>query len=402
VNTPAYDVGVIGGGIVGLGTAYACLRRFPGVRLVVLEKEPQLAAHQSGRNSGVIHSGIYYRPGSLKAKLCVNGARVLTEFCDTKRIPYQRCGKVIVAVEPSELPALEALYERGLANGVPGLSRIDPPRLRELEPNARGIQALHLPHVAIVDFAAVAKALAQDIERLGGTILTSTRLTHVRDNVRGWRLGTTRGDYDVRFLINCAGLHADRLARMAGDRFAVRIVPFRGEYFTLPPSRSSLVNGLVYPVPDPSMPFLGVHFTKTLEGGVHVGPNAVLALKREGYTRMDISWRDCLELVMSPGFWRMAQRHWRAGMQELARSWSKRAFLRAAQRLVPSLRASDLLPSPSGVRAQAVGVDGALLDDFVLRDGNRALHVYNAPSPAATAALTIGETIAEHVSARLR
>jgi L-2-hydroxyglutarate oxidase len=373
VTTPAYDVGVIGGGIVGLGTAYACLRRFPGVRLVVLEKEPQLATHQTGRNSGVIHSGIYYRPGSLKAKLCVNGARILTEFCDTKQIPYQRYGKVIVAVEPSELPALEALYERGLANGVPGLSRIDPPRLRELEPNVRGIQALHLPHVAIVDFAAVAKALAQDIEQAGGTLLTATRLTQLREGQGGWRLGTTRGDYDVRFLINCAGLHADRLARMAGDRFAVRIVPFRGEYFT-----------------------------KTLEGGVHVGPNAVLALKREGYTRMDISWRDCLELVMSPGFWRMAQRHWRSGMQELARSWSKRAFLRAAQRLVPSLRVSDLLPSPSGVRAQAVGVDGALLDDFVLRDGNRALHVYNAPSPAATAALTIGETIAEHVSARLR
>ena len=393
-----YDVAVVGGGIIGLATARAVLRRFPQVQLVLLEKEHGLASHQSGRNSGVIHSGIYYRPGSLKARLCVSGGLALTAFCDTHRIRYHRCGKIIVAVEPTELPALHALYDRGVANGVPGLSRVGQGELRDLEPHVQGIEALRLSEVAIVDFVEVARALAEEITRSGGTILTSTRLRSLRRQPAGWQLETTRGSYHARFLVNCGGLHADRVARQAGDRSPVRIIPFRGEYYALAPSRASLVNGLVYPVPDPTMPFLGIHFTKTLDGGVHVGPNAVVALKREGYTRTDVSLRDCLELITHPGFWGMVGRHWKTGIQEMVRSWSRPAFLRAAQRLIPTLKADDLLPSPAGVRAQAVDGDGALLDDFVLRESAQALHVYNAPSPAATASLSIGEALAARLA----
>ena len=393
-----YDVAVVGGGIVGLATADALLTRHPALQLLLLEKEPRLAAHQTGHNSGVIHSGIYYRPGSLKASLCVRGAQRLTAFCDAHQIPYQRCGKVIVAVEEDEQPALETLHQRGLANGVPGLARIGPERLRALEPNVHGVAALHLPQVTIVNFVAVAEALADEVRRAGGTVLTSARLTDVRDADGGWLLETTQGTQRARFLVNCGGLHADRIGRMARDTARVRIIPFRGEYYQLRPERASLVRGLVCPVPDPSMPFLGVHFTKMLDGGVHVGPNAVLALKREGYRRTDVSWRDGLELLTSPGFWRMAQRHWRAGLTEMRRSISKRAFVQEAQRLVPTLTLEDLRPSPSGVRAQAVDVQGTLVDDFVLRPSARALHVYNAPSPAATASLAIGETIADQVA----
>ncbi len=396
-----YDILVVGGGIIGLATARAILQRHPSLSLRLLEKEPRLAAHQTGRNSGVIHSGIYYRPGSLKAKLCVESGALLRAFCDAHRIPYHTCGKVIVAVEERERSALDRLYERGQANGVAGLTRIGPAQLRALEPQARGLSALHLPHVAIVDFAAVAEALAGEVRQGGGVVQTSTRLTAARRVENGWRIGTTQGMQQARWLINCGGLHADRIARAAGDDAPVRIVPFRGEYYTVRAERAALVRGLIYPVPDPALPFLGVHFTKMLDGGVHVGPNAVPALAREGYRRTDVSLRDCAELAGFSGTWRLAARHWRTAIDETRRSWSRRAFLSAARRLVPSLTLEDLQPSPSGVRAQAVGNDGALLDDFVLRQTPDALHVLNAPSPAATASLAIGEAIVGQLAAPL-
>ncbi len=388
-----YDVIVIGGGVIGLATARAVLLRSPHTKLLLLEKEAQLATHQTGHNSGVIHSGVYYRPGSLKAHLCVDGGRRMTQFCDEHQIPYQRVGKAIVAVEERELPALKTLEERGRANGVPGLSRIGAARLREIEPHARGIAALHLPNVAIVDFTQVAAAMADDIQRSGGAIRTGARVMRLSHTHGTWRIETTGGDVEGTFLINCGGLHSDRLGRMAGDQPSVRIIPFRGEYFTIRAERTSLVNGLIYPVPNPALPFLGVHFTKMLDGGVHVGPNAVLALQREGYRRGEVSLRDCVECLTYGGFWKMSVRFWRAGVLELVRSLSPRAFLRAAQRLVPDLRAEDLLPSPSGVRAQAVDAHGTLLDDFAIRQSPNALHVYNAPSPAATASLAIAETL---------
>jgi len=396
-----YDVVIIGGGIVGLATGRALLQRSPHVRLLLVEKEARLASHQTGRNSGVVHSGIYYRPNSLKAALCRDGAQRLTAFCHERGLPYRRCGKVIVAVEPDELSRLAMLEERGRANHIPGLSRIGPERLHELEPCVRGLQALHLPEVGIVDYVAIAYAFAEDITRAGGTIQTDARITHLRFDTSRWHLETPRARYRSRLLINCGGLHSDRLARLAGDTFPVRIVPFRGEYSTIPAHGRRLVNGLVYPVPNPAMPFLGVHFTPTLAHEIHVGPNAVLALKREGYRRGDINLRDCVELVTSRGFWRMARRYWSVGLEELARAWDRRALLKAAQRLVPSLKTNDLWPSPAGVRAQAVGLDGSLLDDFVMRESAAALHIYNAPSPAATASLSIGDAIAQRLAAHL-
>ena len=398
IDDGVYDVAVVGGGIVGLATARALQQR-AHPRLLLLEKEARLATHQTGRNSGVVHSGIYYRPGSLKAQLCVDGARRVLAYCDAQRIPYQRCGKVIVAVGDEEVPQLETLHTRGLANGVPGLVRLNAAELRALEPQVRGVAALHLPHVAIVDFARVAEALARDIAQAGGAICTDAGVTQLRETADGWDITTAQGPVRARVLINCGGLHADRLARLAGDRAPVQLIPFRGEYFTMPAARAALVNGLVYPVPDPALPFLGVHFTKTLDGGVHIGPNAVLALKREGYRRRDVSLRDAWELMASVSFWRMARRYRTAGLEEMRRSYSRRAFLQAARRLIPALQPDDLVPAPAGVRAQAIGADGVLLDDFVLRATPSALHVYNAPSPAATACLSIGEAIAERIEA---
>lgn len=384
---------------MGLATARAILLRSPHTKLLLLEKEPRLAIHQTGRNSGVIHSGIYYRPGSLKARLCVEGARRMQRFCEEHQIPSRRVGKVIVAVEERELPALTTLEERGTGNGVEGLARIGPERLRELEPHAKGLAALHLPQVAVVDFSQVAAAIAKDIEGAGGIIHTSACVARMAHTNGAWHLATTRQEYAGTRLINCGGLYSDRLGRLAGARPSVRIVPFRGEYFAIRPERTSLVNGLVYPVPEPGLPFLGVHFTKMLDGGVHVGPNAVLALKREGYRRGDVSLRDCVELLTYGGFWKMSARFWRVGVSEAARSLNPRAFLRAAQRLVPALQADDLRVSPSGVRAQAVDEQGALLDDFAIQPSAHALHVYNAPSPAATASLAIAEVVAGHLSA---
>ena len=395
MNPSPIDLVVVGGGIVGLAAAREILQRTPGLRVRVLEKEPQLAAHQTTHNSGVIHSGVYYTPGSLKASLCVEGAKLLEAFCAQHRIPVLRCGKVIVAASVQELPRLEALFQRGQANRVPGLALIGPERLREIEPQASGLRALHVPSTAAVDFSAVARALAQEVQQQGGEIVTAARVTRLLRRSGGWMVESTAGATPARALLTCGGLHADRLAAMAGARPAVRIVPFRGEYYELTPQRRALVRGMIYPVPDPALPFLGAHLTRGVDGTVHAGPNAILALKREGYRPLSFALRDALELAQFPGTWRMAQRYWSAGLVEWRRSISRAAFARALQRLVPQLCAADLVPAEAGVRAQAVDRAGRLVDDFAVVQAPAAVHVLNVPSPAATASLAIGRMIAD-------
>ncbi len=399
-SSGAYDLAVVGGGIVGLATAMELLGRFPRARLVLLEKEPQLAGHQTGHNSGVIHSGVYYRPGSLKAQTCVSGANLLVQFCRASHLPYTVCGKLIVATDATEVVTLEELYRRGLANGVPGLRLIQAEDIRAIEPYARGVRALHVPSAGLVDYRAVAQAMADVIRGRGGTIGTSTRVQALRREGREWILSTTSGAFRSRYLITCGGLYADRLAVMGGAPSDLRIVPFRGDYYDVVPERRGLVHGMIYPVPNPTLPFLGVHLTRSIDGGVHAGPNAVLALKREGYRKADLHLGDAFDLVSSVGFWRMARAHWRTGLREWRRSLSKRAFVRSLQRLVPEVRAEDLIPDGSGVRAQAVDPRGALVDDFDIVQSPHATHVRNVPSPAATASLRIGQLIAEMVQAR--
>ncbi len=389
-----YDVAVVGAGIVGLATVWALTERAPRTRVVVLEKEPAVGRHQTGHNSGVIHAGIYYRPGSAKARLCVEGGRRLTEFCDRHGIRWERCGKVIVATRPDELPRLAALYERGVANGVPGLALIGPERVRELEPHAAALQAIHSPHTGIVDYREVAAALAAEAERRGVTIETGAGVEAIGRAGDGFVLRTPRREVAARRLINCAGLYADVVARRAGAAPDVRIVPFRGEYYHLRPERRHLVRALIYPVPDPAFPFLGVHFTRTVHGEVEAGPNAVLAFAREGYRFSRVNPGELLDTLTYRGFWAMARRYWRTGAYEMYRSLSKAAFVRALQRLVPDLRPEDVVRGGSGVRAQAVSPDGSLVDDFRIVETADAVHVLNAPSPAATASLAIGRHIA--------
>lgn len=393
------DVAVVGGGIIGLAAARELLARRPGRSVVVLEKEPAVASHQTSHNSGVIHSGLYYPPGSLKARTCVEGARLMVEFCRRHGVPHEICGKVVVAAQPSELPALEALRQRGLANGVAGLALIGPERLQELEPQARGVRALHVPGAGIVEYAAVARVLADLIARSGGVIRTGAGVERLERRDDGWALQTTAGDVQAAFVITCGGLHEDRLAAMTGRRRDLCILPFRGDYYALASERRGLVRAMIYPVPDPRVPFLGVHFTRAIDGSVHVGPNAVLALKREGYGKADVSLRDTLAMLGFPGFWRLAWTQWPVGLQELRRAWSRHAFVRQAQRLVPAVRAEDLHPAGSGVRAQAVDRRGTLVSDFDFLDAPRALHVRNVPSPAATASLRIAQLIADRVPA---
>lgn len=390
-----YDIVMIGGGIIGLATALALVERAPGLRLAVLDKEARLASHQSSHNSGVIHAGIYYTPGSEKARLCVHGVRLLRAFCDEHGIRYDRCGKVIVATTPDELPRLERLYERGIANGVEGLVRIGPERLRELEPFACGLQALYSPATAVVDFGQVATAMAGILQNRGTAILTQGCLRGVARTDDGFALETTRGSLHARALINCAGLYADHVARLMGVRSAIHIVPFRGEYYHLRPERRHLVRGLIYPVPDPAFPFLGIHLTRTIHGVVEAGPNAVVALAREGYSYRHIRLGEAAHMFAYPGFWRMAARYWRFGLYEIYRSVSKSAFVRALRRLVPDIAGADIVPGLTGVRAQAVERDGMLVDDFRIAETPRAVHVLNAPSPAATASLAIGRYIAD-------
>jgi len=391
-----FDLVVIGGGIVGLSTALALLERRPGLRLAVLEKEPELASHQSGHNSGVLHAGLYYRPGSLKARLCREGKLAVERFADEHGIPYEHRGKVVVALDESELPRLAELERRGTENGVEGLRAIGPEELRELEPHVAGIRALHSPKTGVIDFRQVALAYADEVRARGGAILTGREVTAVRSLGGGHELATAAGPVETRFLVACAGLQADRVAALTGNAPRDhRIVPFRGDYYTFRPEARRLVNGLVYPVPDPSYPFLGVHFTRQVEGGVVAGPNAVLALAREGYRRTDVRPRDVAGVLAFPGFWRLAARNLRMGAAEAWRDAVKAAFVREMQRTLPEIRAGDVDFGPSGVRGQALARDGSLADDFLLEETPTVLHVLNAPSPAATASPAIGGHLAE-------
>ncbi|MGE0826239.1 MAG: L-2-hydroxyglutarate oxidase [Candidatus Binatia bacterium] len=390
-----FDITIIGGGIVGLATALEITQRWPCLKLTVLEKEDRVAAHQTGHNSGVIHSGIYYKPGSLKAQTCVSGAEAIVAFCQQYDIPYEICGKVVVATSPTELPRLEELRRRGTANGVEGVEIIGPERLRELEPSATGIKALYVPTTGIIDFPGVAQTYARLIQEKGGTIGLQHEVQRIVHASRELVFETTKGEVHSKFMINCGGLHCDRIARLAGAQPGLQIVPFRGEYYTIAPQRRHLVKNLIYPVPDPALPFLGVHFTRTIDGFVEAGPNAVLAFAREGYQKTDFKRQDLLETLTFPGFWGMARKYWKTGIGEMYRSFNKQAFLIALQRLLPELQRGDLQPGGSGVRAQAITTTGALVDDFVVEITPSALHVLNAPSPGATASLAIGKMISD-------
>jgi L-2-hydroxyglutarate oxidase len=392
-----FDITIIGGGIVGLATALALKSQFPKYSLSVVEKEAEVASHQTGHNSGVIHAGIYYRPGSNKAKLCVEGARLLMEFCDDNGVSYDRCGKLIVATEETELPRLQALYERGTANGIQGLEMIEPERVREIEPHAKAVRALYSPNTAITDFQQVAKAMAAKISDTDGRIFLSSRVSAINRLDGVFNLETAGSTLRCRNLINCSGLYADAIAKMAGLHPKALIIPFRGEYYSLSPE-CHLVRGLIYPVPDPEFPFLGVHFTKRINGGYEAGPNAVLAFAREGYGFWNICWKDLLAMFRFGGFWAMARRHWRIQAYELYRSLSRRVFLHALQKLVPELGDTDLAPGGSGVRAQVVTAEGSLVDDFLIVEAPNTISVLNAPSPAATASIAIGRHIANLAS----
>lgn len=389
---PSTDILIIGAGIVGLATAYTLTQTHPGMRITVLEKEDGLARHQTGHNSGVLHSGVYYKPGSLKATNSLAGRRALLEFCEREGIPYKLCGKVIVAVTAADEARLDMLYERGLANGIT-IEMIGRERLRELEPHAAGARALYLPHAGVVDFRVVCQRLAERVRAAGHAILTGAAVTGLVEGANGVSVQSRAGDFTAGYVVNCAGLHSDRVAALGGSRPVARIIPFRGEYYRLKPAAAHLCNNLIYPVPDPQFPFLGVHFTRTAWGEVECGPNAVLAFAREGYRKRDINVRDLWETLTYSGFLRLAARYWRMGAGEMWRSFSKTAFVKALQRLMPDITAEQLEPMPAGIRAQAVAPDGQMLDDFAFAESPRMVHVVNAPSPAATASLSIGRTI---------
>jgi len=390
-----FDIVVIGGGIVGLSTAMHATRLLPQLRLLLVEKEASVAHHQSGHNSGVIHSGVYYKPGSLKAKHCVEGAAAIVEFCREHKLRHEICGKVIVATSQAEIPGLKILLERGQTNGLGGLRLLQKEELREIEPHCSGLLGLLVPGTGITDYAAVCRKYAEIVGVQGGTISTTTEVLKLVQQGAEMVLETTRGAFAAQYVINCAGLHSDRVSQMAGQQPEVRIVPFRVEYYDLIHERQHLVRTLIYPVPDPRFPFLGVHFTRRIQGGVDAGPNAVLAFKREGYRRTDFNLGDFAGTVTYPGFWRMARKYWRDGASEFYRSMSKGAFVKALQRLVPEIVSSDLVADGSGVRAQAVRPDGSLVDDFHFVQAAKMLHVWNVPSPAATASLPIGRYIVD-------
>ena len=395
MSSSSYDIAVIGGGIIGLATARQLVLDFPRQRIVVLEKEPEVAAHQTGHNSGVIHAGIYYSPGSQKANFCSTGGAMLRAYCDERGIPYEMCGKVIVATDDSEIPRLEELHRRGTANGAEGLQMVGRERLLELEPHAAGVRAIFSPNTGIIDFSAVSRAYASDLESGGGELMTGTKVVSIARRDGRLFLDTTAGEISAASVINCAGLHADRIAGMMGVDIGVRIIPFRGEYFSLTPQRASLVRGLIYPVPDPDLPFLGVHFTRRIGGSVEAGPNAVLALAREGYRKTSFNLRDSFGLAAYPGFWRMSASHWKTGFHEMYRSRVKASFVRSLRKLVPEIEGEDLHEPGAGVRAQAVDNKGRLLQDFSIAQSEDAVHVLNAPSPGATSSLAIGRHIAD-------
>jgi L-2-hydroxyglutarate oxidase len=391
----SYDVAVIGGGIVGLATAYRLSRSHPDTSVVVLEKEDRIAAHQTGRNSGVIHSGVFYTPGSLKAKNCTDGKRALVEFCEREGVEYEMCGKVVVAADESEVPELNRIEEKGRKNGVEA-RRIGPEELAEIEPHTRGVAALHVPGAGIVDYSGMAEALARCTREHGYEVRTGAAVHDLKVHRDGVTVATTAGPVEARHVVNCAGLYADRIAEMSGQDPGAKIVPFRGEYYELVPERRHLCRNLIYPVPNPDFPFLGVHFTRMYDGRVECGPSAVLAFAREGYSLTDVNWSELIETLTYPGFIKLSLKHWQKGARELLQSMSKRVYVNAARHLIPEVEMEDFRPSPSGVRAQALRPDGTLVDDFLIKETDRVVNVINAASPAATASLNIGRLIVQN------
>lgn len=401
MNT-SFDVAITGAGIIGLATAMTLLEEFPGLRVAVLEKETMIASHQTGHNSGVIHSGLYYRPGSLKSRLCISGRDELVRFCREHNVEHDICGKVVIATREDELPALAELYRRGSENGVIGLQMLTPEEVKEFEPYAQCIGGMLVPGAGIVDFRKVAEAYADVFCKKGGELFLGAKVKKVKDlGEKTLRIETGRGVFKSRVLINCAGLYSDRVAKSSGLCPPCRIVPFRGEYYRIKPGRAFLVKNLIYPVPDPRFPFLGVHFTRMIDGRIEAGPNAVLAFAREGYRRTQIAPLELLETLGYAGFWRLVSRYWKTGMGEMMRSFSKSLFARALQDLLPSISKDDLEPGGAGVRAQALGNDGKLLDDFVIQQTEKMIHVLNAPSPAATSSLAIAKHVVTSAGARL-
>ena len=389
------DVIIIGGGIVGLATAYKLLEQKPELKLRILEKEKSIGLHQSGHNSGVIHSGIYYKPGSMKAKNCRRGVEELLLFCDKFNVQYDLCGKVIVAVNLEEVNRLDALYKRGLENGISNVRIVDSQELKDLEPHAAGIKAIHVPSTGIINYTSVVDELGKQIIKRGGEIKTKATVKGFVRKAGECIVNTQMCDYPTELVINCAGLYSDKIAQLAGENSSISIIPFRGEYYVLKPESRHLVNSLIYPVPDPRLPFLGVHFTRRIDGSVEAGPNAVLATAREGYRRRDFNFQETWELLTNPGVWKIGRNYWKTGMGEYTRSLFKPLFVKALQYLVPAIQGSDLVPGGSGVRAQAMDETGKLLDDFCIVQSERFIHVLNAPSPAATASFAIGSTIAD-------
>ena len=395
-----YDVIVVGGGAVGLATAVQLLKRNEHLKIVVLEKEAVVANHQTGNNSNVIHSGIYYKPGSLKAKNCIYGYKLLIDFCDEYDIPYKLCGKVIVATDAKELPLMQTIYERGLANGLQNLKQLTRDELREHEPHVAGIAGIHVPQTGIVDYRVVAEKYAEVFQQKGGELKLNEKVVGIQTTAMGVVVSTSRSTYEAKLIVNCAGLYSDKIAAFTSPKLDVKIIPFRGEYFKLRKEKEHLVKTLIYPVPDPNFPFLGVHFTTMVGGGVECGPNAVLAFQREGYKKSDINLKELSETLAWPGFRKTAAKYWKTGMGEMYRSFSKSAFTKALQKLIPEIQEDDLIEGGAGVRAQACDRTGGLLDDFLILEEARAINVCNAPSPAATSSLSIGETVANLVLKR--
>jgi (S)-2-hydroxyglutarate dehydrogenase len=397
-----FDIVVVGGGIVGLATALNLLKSRPNLRLLLLEKENAFAAHQTGHNSGVIHSGLYYKPGSLKATNCINGYHMLLDFCRENEVPFELCGKIVVATSKEQLPLLENLYNRGIENGLGGLEKLNVSQMKEIEPHVSGIAGIKVPQTGIIDYTTVSLKYAEKIQELGGELHLSEKVTSISELNGVSTVVTTKGSYDTTLVINCAGLYSDKVAELTeNEKINVKIVPFRGEYFELKPEKRHLVKHLIYPVPDPNFPFLGVHFTRMIGGGVEAGPNAVLAFKREGYTKLAFNFSELSETLRWPGFQKVAAKYWKTGLGEYYRSFSKAAFTKALQELIPEIQKDDLIPGGAGVRAQACDREGGLLDDFSILENKQAINVCNAPSPAATSSLAIGKTVSEMALKRL-
>ena len=395
------DIIIIGGGIVGLATALQIKRQRPGLSVTVIEKETRLAAHQTGHNSGVIHSGLYYKPGSLKATNCIRGYWMLLEFCEQENVPYELCGKIVVATKPEEVPLLDNLYQRGQQNGLEGLKKLTLSEMHEIEPHVRGVAGMWVPQTGIIDYVQVCEKYAEKLRELGGEVRLGEKVTQITPGNTLSVVVTDRATYETKLVINCAGLYSDKIAQLTQrQEIDVRIIPFRGEYFKIRPEKEYLVRNLIYPVPDPNFPFLGVHFTRMVHGGVEAGPNAVLAFQREGYRKSDINLKDMYETLSWPGFQKVAAKYWETGLGEMYRSFSKSAFTKALQELIPEIQENDLMEGGSGVRAQACDRTGGLLDDFAILETDRAIHVCNAPSPAATSSLSIGLTVSEKALAR--